>query len=824
MPHTLLWRWASTFLTTLFDTRPICMSSGATHQRLLEQLFHEDNIDGVLFSQDAVMLKGSMHDDSRNFVGSLFLIERRPVGMKRTAPVPIPQPHYIVWLPYSYLFCLASHLLSQNGRRAIDIEKDLPLLHRGRNGEVDGGEADEASIQRMDWGYTLCIPVSEISKLIKKSNMRGRRVVSIVRRDTGTTEAPLIFEDGGQNRLFDELKKICTLKTGKTTDEYLLSSEIVKLSNVMHQMEDETDEHEGITGTGTGSSATSTRSSMSSRHGGATPLSPGASHVDANALQQHLYDEGGYALPNPKALKVKGTTTGSSVSRKLGNLFNTGFASIVQAGRPLMAQAHAIAVDPDEVDEWDMILQGDPSRQQSSQAEQFDVVEPIQCIESLVPVLRVGMNKKLAPPLTKLDWRQCFINTESSVGESPVARDVGTFPAVDSPPPTYTMWRGVMSSEDQLRRVRIKAYNGCIADDIRGEVWAYLLGVFEVQHTEADRKAILAASKQQYDTLVLQWSSIFPEQEAKFGMFREHKQAIMKDVMRTDRQLPEFRDENSPMLATINRVLMSYAMLNFDLGYCQGMSDVVSVLLLVYQGDEIMTFTVFKKLMADKLEGNFRRDVAASMASQLRSVQDLVKKFSPELYEHLERHHASEMMFTFRWLIILFKREFDNKGVMKLWDVIFASPHTPQFEIFLVVGILINIGSQILDQSLTHDEILKFTNSTAMQFDVKDVITLGHEMYNEIAKATHKKLQSPLIAAKRRQQIEDEKQLRLRRAQRGGSVSPSRNAAPPSLVGSSTHVFNLKPPIDDILAVLNEETPPTTPLLGGPSSSGGLDL
>ena len=56
---------------------------------------------------------------------------------------------------------------------------------------------------------------------------------------------------------------------------------------------------------------------------------------------------------------------------------------------------------------------------------------------------------------------------------------------------------------------------------------------------------------------------------------------VEKDVIRTDRDQPHLRDAKGAELARLRAVLLSYVMYNQDLGYCQGMSDVLSPLILI---------------------------------------------------------------------------------------------------------------------------------------------------------------------------------------------------------------------------------------------------
>jgi len=69
-----------------------------------------------------------------------------------------------------------------------------------------------------------------------------------------------------------------------------------------------------------------------------------------------------------------------------------------------------------------------------------------------------------------------------------------------------------------------------------------------------------------------------------------------KDVNRTDRTLPYFAGENNVNLQLLSDILMTYVMYNFDLGYVQGMSDLLSPILFV-MSDEVDAFWCFVGFM-----------------------------------------------------------------------------------------------------------------------------------------------------------------------------------------------------------------------------------
>jgi len=104
----------------------------------------------------------------------------------------------------------------------------------------------------------------------------------------------------------------------------------------------------------------------------------------------------------------------------------------------------------------------------------------------------------------------------------------------------------------------------------------------------------------------LQWRSISEEQENRFGAFRERKVQIEKDIYRTDRTHPFFEGDDNENVEMLQEILMTYVMYNFDLGYVQGMSDLLAPILYVMQ-NEVDAFWCFVGFMK-RVSANFDFD------------------------------------------------------------------------------------------------------------------------------------------------------------------------------------------------------------------------
>ena len=129
--------------------------------------------------------------------------------------------------------------------------------------------------------------------------------------------------------------------------------------------------------------------------------------------------------------------------------------------------------------------------------------------------------------------------------------------------------------------------------------------------------------------------------------FRDRRSRIEKDVVRTDRGIEMFADAAGPGLERLHAILLTYSFYNFDLSYCQGMSDLAAPLLLVME-DEVEAFWCFQQLM-QQVEPNFHKD-QNGMHRQLEMLQVLTAHLDPELLAYLQSKDCSNFYFCFRWL------------------------------------------------------------------------------------------------------------------------------------------------------------------------------
>jgi hypothetical protein len=198
-----------------------------------------------------------------------------------------------------------------------------------------------------------------------------------------------------------------------------------------------------------------------------------------------------------------------------------------------------------------------------------------------------------------------------------------------------------------------------------------------------------------------------------------------KDVARTDRDIPEFKDRDGPGLKALYDILITYVMFNFDVGYVQGMNDLLSPIWLVMQ-DEVDSFWCFKCHM-DTMAANFDKD-QNGMNEQFNQLEKLLRAVDPSfhgylrtfpcpdfcslvylsvVYDRLVATRSLNMFFCYRWLLVNFKREFSMEATERLWEVLWTNHIHPRFHLFVVIAVLALVRNDIMSQSMQFDQILR---------------------------------------------------------------------------------------------------------------------
>ncbi|XP_050504774.1 small G protein signaling modulator 1 isoform X2 [Diabrotica virgifera virgifera] len=200
---------------------------------------------------------------------------------------------------------------------------------------------------------------------------------------------------------------------------------------------------------------------------------------------------------------------------------------------------------------------------------------------------------------------------------------------------------------------------------------------------------------------------------------------IEKDVQRCDRNYWYFMEKEN--LDKLRNVMCTYVWEHLDIGYMQGMCDLVAPLLVIFN-DESLTYACFCHLMERMVE-NFPNGNA--MDCHFANMRSLIQILDSEMYELMHAHgDYTHFYFCYRWFLLDFKRELMYPDVNATWEVIWAAQQvaSTHFVLFLALALLETYRDIILSNGMDFTDIIKFFNEMAERHNVQAVLKLARDL------------------------------------------------------------------------------------------------
>ncbi|XP_053695710.1 small G protein signaling modulator 1-like [Sabethes cyaneus] len=199
---------------------------------------------------------------------------------------------------------------------------------------------------------------------------------------------------------------------------------------------------------------------------------------------------------------------------------------------------------------------------------------------------------------------------------------------------------------------------------------------------------------------------------------------IEKDVQRCDRNYWYFANEN---LDKLRNVICTYVWEHLDVGYMQGMCDLVAPLLVIFD-DESLSYGCFCRFMERMIE-NFPNGGAMDM--HFANMRSLIQILDSEMYDLMHAHgDYTHFYFCYRWFLLDFKRELIYADIFSVWETIWAAKHvaSAHFVLFLALALLETYRDIILSNSMDFTDIIKFFNEMAERHNTPAVLKLARNL------------------------------------------------------------------------------------------------
>uniref|UniRef100_A0A7N0SVU9 Rab-GAP TBC domain-containing protein n=1 Tax=Kalanchoe fedtschenkoi TaxID=63787 RepID=A0A7N0SVU9_KALFE len=197
--------------------------------------------------------------------------------------------------------------------------------------------------------------------------------------------------------------------------------------------------------------------------------------------------------------------------------------------------------------------------------------------------------------------------------------------------------------------------------------------------------------------------------------------------------------------ARLVAILEAYAVYDPEIGYCQGMSDLLSPLITVLEDDSV-AFWCFVGFMR-KARHNFRLD-EVGIRRQLNIVSKIIKCKDSHLFNHLAQLQVEDCFFVYRMVVVLFRRELNFEQTLSLWEVMWADqtairagigkstwskirlgvPPTEDLLLYAIAASVLQRRKLIIERYNSMEDIIRECNNMAGHLDVWKLLDDAHNL------------------------------------------------------------------------------------------------
>ncbi|XP_007520452.1 small G protein signaling modulator 2 isoform X2 [Erinaceus europaeus] len=286
----------------------------------------------------------------------------------------------------------------------------------------------------------------------------------------------------------------------------------------------------------------------------------------------------------------------------------------------------------------------------------------------------------------------------------------------------YSMASGIQSSIDEGQSMGFEEEDG--GGEPSGSVPA--AHAFPESHDSSQEKASQASELEAAEELATVCAAAYTIELLDTVALNLHR--IDKDVQRCDRNYWYF---TSPNLERLRDIMCSYVWEHLDVGYVQGMCDLLAPLLVVLDNDQL-AYSCFSHLMK-RMSQNFPN--GGAMDTHFANMRSLIQILDSELFELMHQNgDYTHFYFCYRWFLLDFKRELLYEDVFAVWEVIWAARHisSEHFVLFIALALVEAYREIIRDNNMDFTDIIKFFNERAERHDAQEILRIARDLVYKV--------------------------------------------------------------------------------------------
>ncbi|ODV64002.1 TBC domain-containing protein [Ascoidea rubescens DSM 1968] len=185
---------------------------------------------------------------------------------------------------------------------------------------------------------------------------------------------------------------------------------------------------------------------------------------------------------------------------------------------------------------------------------------------------------------------------------------------------------------------------------------------------------------------------------------------IINDLNRIFPNLHYFNNELNDGQLNLKKILNAYSIYDSEIGYCQGLPFLISILLFHFKNNSI-TFLSLTKIFENNKNKNFKKIFDKKMTGLslwFYQFDSIFAKFLPDLYNYFDLLKIDSKIFLSQWFLSFFAVSCPFQILIKLFDLMILEGFQPTiFKISLIIlkkneNLLLNIDNEDIEVIYQH--------------------------------------------------------------------------------------------------------------------------
>lgn len=184
------------------------------------------------------------------------------------------------------------------------------------------------------------------------------------------------------------------------------------------------------------------------------------------------------------------------------------------------------------------------------------------------------------------------------------------------------------------------------------------------------------------------------------------------DIIRMNRYLQYFENQNNldEYILRIERILYVFAKTISDIGYVQGMNEIVFVFFYLYEltksvmknNSDYAEAFVYQSLVnlitTTQLKSVYHiNNNAESIVKLMSPLSEIIEENVPEVFNHFKKLNIPPIMYAFNWFVTMFSQLHPILDLFTIWDTLLAHMDCiVEYEYFIALAHLICMKEKLL--------------------------------------------------------------------------------------------------------------------------------